>query len=155
MNFRTALPADIPTLAAMRWDFRTEPLHVLPACPRDDFIAACTAFLQRALAGPLWVVWLAEEDGQIVSHIYIHIIEKVPNPHSLHPRFGYVTNVYTRPAYRNQGIGAQLMQRVKAWAEEQDLEMLVLWPSRRSVPFYQRAGFIRPNDMLTLNLRED
>ncbi len=155
MQFRTALPTDIPTLAALRWDFRTESPHARPTYPRDDFMTACTAFLERVLAGPLWVVWLAEEDGQIVSHIYIHIIEKVPNPRSLRPRFGYVTNVYTRPAYRNQGVGAQLMQRVKAWAEEQDLEMLVLWPSRRSVPFYQRAGFVRPDDVLTLTLRED
>lgn len=155
MNFRIALPADIPTLVAMRWAFRTESPHAAPAYTLEEFTAACTAFLQRVLSSGFWVVWLAEEDGQIISHLFIQIIEKMPNPRTLNPRYGYVTNVYTRPAYRNQGVGAQLMRQAQTWAEEQGLEMLVLWPSRLSVPFYRRAGFSNSTDMLVFSIFED
>ena len=45
------------------------------------------------------------------------------------------------PAYRGQGIGSRLLAQVKAWAREQDLEFLILWPAEESIPFYERAGF--------------
>jgi len=32
--------------------------------------------------------------------------------------FGYVTNVYTQPAHRDQGIGRVLMQDVQQWARK-------------------------------------
>ena len=67
--------------------------------------------------------------------------------------FGYVTNVYTRPAYRNQGIGTQLMSNVTAWAKQQNFENLIVWPSERSVPFYGRAGFVEDVEALSFEIR--
>jgi GNAT superfamily N-acetyltransferase len=59
----------------------------------------------------------------------------------------------TRPAYRGQGIGTQLMTHVLAWAREQDLESLIVWPSAASVRFYERAGFRGSSDMLEYSVR--
>ena len=86
-------------------------------------------------------VWLAESDGEIIANIVVERIVKVPKPSKLDDCYGYVTNVHTREGYRNQGIGSKLLKHVKAWALEQDMEFLVVWPSERSVPFYKRAGF--------------
>ena len=55
---------------------------------------------------------------------------------SLDDALGYVTNVYTRPAYRGRGIGTRLMSHVLQWAREHDLESLIVWPSETSVRFY-------------------
>jgi ribosomal protein S18 acetylase RimI-like enzyme len=77
----------------------------------------------------------------------------VPKPNKLNDVLGYVTNVYTRPAYRGQGIGTQLMTHVLAWAREQDLESLIVWPSETSVGFYERAGFRGSPDMLEYGVR--
>jgi GNAT superfamily N-acetyltransferase len=87
-------------------------------------------------------VWIAESDGEIIANMFVEQIVKVPKPSKLDDRFGYVTNVHARETYRNQGIGSELLKRLQAWALEQDMEFLVVWPSERSVPFYQRAGFI-------------
>ena len=62
-----------------------------------------------------------------------------------------MTTVSTVPECRNQGVGSALMERVKAWSREQDLEELIVWPSERSVPFYERAGFSGENDVMELN----
>jgi predicted GNAT family acetyltransferase len=41
--------------------------------------------------------------------MYLHLIHKVPRPgKSPDPRFGWVTNVYTHPDFRNQGLGTQI-----------------------------------------------
>ena len=137
----------------MRWDFR---LEEAPGATRHDqatFLDACAAFLRQGLAEQRWTYWVAQEGSQIVSHIYIQRVPKVPKPNKLDDALGYVTNVYTRPAYRGQGIGTQLMTHVLQWAREHDLESLIVWPSETSVGFYERAGFRGSPDMLEYLVR--
>ncbi len=78
---------------------------------------------------------------------------KVPKPNRLVDALGYVTNVYTRPAYRDRGIGTRLMTSVLQWAEEQDLESLIVWPSTASIHFYERAGFRGSSEMREYEVR--
>jgi GNAT superfamily N-acetyltransferase len=155
MNFRLAADSDLPELAGMRWDFRTE-LHPAPqGARRADFISPCVDFLRDALASGHWAIWIAEEESQIVSHIYVQRVRKMPRPGKLFAEFGYVTNVFTLPAYRSQGVGAALMDSVKQWARQEGLEMLILWPSQKSGPFYYRAGFRPSPEALELPVWDD
>ena len=52
-------------------------------------------------------------------------------------------------AYRNEGIGDQLLRALLGYADEEGFVRVVLSPSERSVPFYERAGF-GPADALML-----
>ena len=54
-----------------------------------------------------------------------------------------MTNVYTRPGYRSQGIGSRIQTAMEAWSKENDVEFLIVWPSEKSVPFYTANGFAR------------
>jgi GNAT superfamily N-acetyltransferase len=147
------MDGDVAELAAMRWDFRLEEAPGTPRHDRATFLRACCAFLEKGLADQRWTYWIAITDAQIVSHIYVQRIAKVPKPNRLDDAFGYVTNVYTRPPYRNQGIGTQLMSHMLRWAREQDLESLVVWPSTESVRFYARAGFQGGSEALAYQVR--
>jgi GNAT superfamily N-acetyltransferase len=101
-------------------------------------------------------VWVAEREGRLVSQIWVQVIHKVPRPGRFegHNRYGYVTNVYTEPDLRGQGIGGRLLERVVQWAREQRLEFLVVWPSEESVRFYERGGFHASPDALELQFEE-
>jgi len=152
-SYRTATETDVDELALMRWDFR---LEEAPGTTRHDhatFLSACANFLRQGLCEQHWTYWVAQRDQQIVSHIYVQRVAKVPKPNRLDDALGYVTNVYTRPAYRGQGIGTELMTYVLMWAKEQDLESLIVWPSETSVRFYERAGFRGSPDMLEYAVR--
>jgi GNAT superfamily N-acetyltransferase len=151
--YRRAAEGDVDELAQMRWDFRREEA---PGATRHDqatFLNACTSFLRQGLAEQRWTYWIAQQDTLIISHIYIQRVPKVPKPNRLDDALGYVTNVYTRPAYRGKGIGTQLMNHVLQWAREQDLESLIVWPSETSVGFYERARFRGSTDMLEYEVR--
>jgi GNAT superfamily N-acetyltransferase len=137
----------------MRWDFRLEEASGAPIHDRETFLIGCQAFLQQGLADQSWTYWIATSESQIVSHIFIQRINKVPKPNRLADAFGYVTNVYTRPAYRNRGIGSQLLAHVLQWATEQDLESLIVWPGTASLSFYERAGFRGNSDMVEFEVR--
>lgn len=70
------------------------------------------SFLEKAIIGKQWFIWVVEADEKIVSHIYIELIQKVPRPGRITYPFAYMTNVYTIPDYRNKGLGSQLLERI-------------------------------------------
>ncbi len=154
MHIRLAAPEDAPQLAELRWDFRCE--YEAPPAPtaeaRAEFLSVCTEFIRAGLACGRWAAWVAEEEGLIVSQLFLQRIPKIPKLSNLAPEFGYITNVYTRPEWRGRGIGAQVMQQTKDWARAEGLEMLVLWPAEGREAFYQRAGF-HPDESLELDFK--
>jgi GNAT superfamily N-acetyltransferase len=158
MIYRLATPADAEALAEMRWDFRIEENPAPTQHSKAEFMQTCADFLRAGLSDGSWHCWVAEDEGvgQLVSHIFIFAVPKIPKPNALHESFGYVTNVYTRPNYRNSGIGSQLMAHVVQWAKDgssPNFEQLIVSPSERSVPYYQRAGFTPDTQWLQIEIR--
>jgi GNAT superfamily N-acetyltransferase len=154
-SLRLAAVDDATELARLRWD--SSPDEVAAGRESfDDFRREFEQFLEPALAGGNWAVWVAEQEGRLVSQIWVQIIHKVPRPGRFagHNRYGYVTNVYTVPERRGQRIGGRLLERVVQWAREQELEFLVVWPSEESVRFYERGGFGASPDALELHFDE-
>ena len=151
VSIRRAVPEDAPVLARMRWDDSTD-----DGTPSAEslalFVEGFTEFVRSSLASDQWAIWVAESDGRVVAHIYVQIVEKVPRPGRFAARWGYATAVYAERGARNKGIGSCLLRRVIDWAKHQELELLLLWPSEGSVPFYERAGFVRSPEALELHL---
>jgi GNAT superfamily N-acetyltransferase len=141
MIIREATLQDAPALARMRWDFTAEDDFIHPNATHEEYERHFTQFLDMAISSGRWSIWVVEDAGQLVSHIFMQVIEKVPRPGRQERRFGWVTNVYTIPEYRNRGVGSQLMAQVEAWSKAQNLELMLVWPTQQSVPYYQRAGF--------------
>lgn len=153
VDYRIATEDDVAVLAKMRWDFRLEENPATPLYDQATFLHACSTFLRQGLATGQWTYWIAVQAEMIVAQIFVQRIAKIPKPNRLEDAFGYVTNVYTRPAFRNLGIGSQLMAQVIQWALAQELENLVVWPSERSVPYYQRAGFVGNTEAMEMSIR--
>jgi GNAT superfamily N-acetyltransferase len=135
----------------MRWDDSTED-GASPGQPYAEFTAGFADFVRSVLPGGQWAIWVAESDARLIAHIYVQVVAMAPRPGRFERRCGYVTAVYAVPAERNKGTGSQLLQRVIAWARAEQLEFLILWPSERSIPFYERAGFVRSPDAIELQL---
>jgi GNAT superfamily N-acetyltransferase len=154
ITYRLATIPDAPVLAQLRWDFRSYDMQDPSGTEEADFVSQCADYFREAFTRDEWGCWVAEVDGLIISTIFFHVIQKIPKPTQFYHRFAYISNVYTRPEYRNQGVGTALMERAKAWGVERGLEMFFLWPSKRSVPFYLRAGFHGDVDSLECPLVE-
>ena len=152
MEYRLATVDDIPQLARTRWDFRAEAGEE-PIEGADAFERRYAAFARQALESRAWVYWIAVDGGRILSHIAVNVVRGVPRPSHKSDQWGYVTDCYTRPEHRRQGIGSELMTRVKEWAVKHDLELLLVWPSDDSRSFYERAGFTPADGVAQLTLR--
>src|SRR5690349_20791770 len=152
MDYRLATIDDIPQLARMRWDFRAEAGEE-PIEGADAFERRYAAFARQALESRTWVYWLAVDGGRIVSHAAVNIVRGVPRPSRKSDQWGYLTDCYTRPDHRRQGVGSELMAHVKDWATKHDLEALLGWLSEESRSFYERAGFGPTDGIARLTLR--
>ena len=138
-TYRRASEADVPALARLRRDMAAEE-H--PDEPEDPAFEAAFAQFARGALRERWTAWVADDGGTIVATAWVHAVPKVPRPNRPARSLGYLTNVYTAPSARDRGVGSELLRHVDEWAEGEGLELLVVWPSERSVAFYERAGFV-------------
>jgi len=77
-TIRHATSGDLGALIEMRRSFTLEdaPSEVL----RPDYDTTMRTFLQNALNSGRWKVWVAEVGGEVVSHVYLALVDKVPRP---------------------------------------------------------------------------
>lgn len=143
MNIRLAERKDINQLIQMRWDFTLEDNHtkIFNEIDFKAFKLECQDFLEKALESETWFIWVAEENSNIVSHIYIELIQKVPRPGRITYPFAFMTNVYTIKDFRNKGIGSELITTINEWAVREKYEFIIVWPSDDSIDYYKRNGY--------------
>lgn len=154
---RQAEEQDYAQLAEMKW------LH----CQEDDadygesnlagvnraaFLEAFISFLGKQTA---YSIFVACDGDRIASAMFVALIPKVPKPNRKSEFIAYLTNVYTRKEYRGQGIGTKLLGYIKQQLLQQACELLFVWPSERSVPWYERNGFLQENELMECPLGEE
>lgn len=152
IDCRLATDQDLTALADLRWRLQTDDLPITDEPEHQRFIQD---FVQLAQSDPRTgelFHWVACIEGRAVGAMSVILVRKVPKPGALDERWGYLTNCYMLPEVRDAGVGGALLSRIKSWAAELNLEMLVVWPSDRAYPFYERAGFTRPPDPLVLEI---
>lgn len=150
-RLRAATSADAPGLARMRYAFRAS--MGSPIESEAVFVERCTRWMERRLAGDTqWRCWLAEMDGEMVGQLWLHVIEKIPNPVEELECHAYVTNVFVSPEVRSQGIGGRLIQTALDWCRDEQVDSVILWPTPRSRMLYERFGFKPDQDILALRM---
>lgn len=140
---RAATVADAEELARLRWEFRVE--SGTPASlDRGEFAGEMRRFVADVLAdGGEWSSWVAETEGRVVGCVWLQLVERVPHPNLARWEgpIAYLTNMFVERELRDGGLGRRLLDVALASAGEREVSGVVLWPSERSRPFYERAGF--------------
>ena len=144
---RAATPGDALRLAELRYEFRTAFGEATES--KEAFVARASAWMRERLAGDSqWRCWVVEQGGAVVGHIWLELIEKIPNPVVELEKHGYITNAYVREAARGQGLGRQLMDAAIACCREEGVDSVILWPTPRSRTLYARYGFAPRDDLM-------
>jgi GNAT superfamily N-acetyltransferase len=139
---RRAADTDCLVLARLRREWTEEHLG---ECAEPDFEQRFAAWY--ANESPRRVTWLAEVDGRVVGMVNLTVFERMPRPGRPASRWGYLGNAFVLAQHRDQGIGKRLIDALLDHAARNDLARVVLSPSARSIPLYERAGF-GPADVL-------
>lgn len=137
---RRARVADAPALARLRWVFKQEDYGGDPPSPARSMEQA-EQWIRERLDGGRWLAWVLEIGEEICGHVFLHLVERIPEPYEENTPVGYVTNFYVVPSQRNRGFGTALLEALKLHARSRGVDVLIVWPSERSDPLYRRAGF--------------
>ena len=150
MIYRLASESDTRYLAELFWEHVDED-ELLDPGEKETYVRDCEANLSARLGNDLYC-WVVENEGRIISHANVIIAQKIPRPGKTIRKWGRLSTVRTIPEFRNQGIGSALIEKIKSWSYELGLEELLVGPSERSVPFYERAGFKNENEIMEMLL---
>ncbi len=143
---RPAGRSDARVLATLRYAFRSEAAGTRePVEPQEQFVERAAAWMAGRLQfgrWHAWLAWAAAGPPEIpVGLVLVQLVEKVPNPVTEPEILGYVSSLYVRPPWRGRGLGGRLLETAVGFCRDHGADTVVLWPSQRSIPLYQRHGF--------------
>lgn len=149
VKIRLATELDAPLLAKFRYAFRS---RNKPATEDEAaFVERCRLWMRERLnAEGAWRCWIAERDDATVGHVWIQLLEKIPNPSTESELHAYLTNFYVLEDARGHGIGSMLLTAALEWCRDSQAHAVILWPTERSRSLYLRHGFTFPTDLLEL-----
>lgn len=140
MIFRAATKKDIGSLIKMRLAYLLEDHGALTdeqlVCINQQLPSYFEAHLEKDL-----IVFVAEENDQIVATVFLLIQYKPANPNFLTGKTGTILNVVTDPEYRRRGIAGHLMQMAVAEAKRQQLSYVELKATAMGISLYESLGF--------------
>lgn len=96
--------------------------------------------------------YIAECDGDVVGMAWLAVFERIPQPRDIGRLAGNVQSVFVIDEHRNRGIGRALVDAVIAEARGRHVGYLIVHPSQRAYPLYQRLGFAATTRFLHMDL---
>jgi GNAT superfamily N-acetyltransferase len=155
IEVRTATIIDAKALAELRWEFRSSQHEHEPAESHDAFVRRCAVWMRRELPiDGAWKAWVAVDKHVIVGQVWLQTVAKIPNPHPLvePEHLAYLSNLFVRVDARG-GTGTRLLEAALAWCRDNQIDRVVLWPSKRSVTLYVGHGFSQGGEVMELKIR--
>ena len=140
---RIAGPADVPALAALRRAWTAEQY----GDPGDEgFEARFRGWFERE--SDRRVTWLAEVAGAPAGMVNLAAFDRMPGPGWDAGSWGYLSNAFVLAAHRGRGTGALLVRALLSYADGHGYVRVVLHPSERAIPLYERFGFGAADSLL-------
>ena len=148
-TIRRAAIADTAALAQLRWIWRTDERgeHGLSQAEFETALRLWWGSRQES-----HVAYIAERDGAAVGMAWLATFDRIPQPRDVERLAGNVQSVFVIEALRNQGIGGALVEAVIAHARARGAGYLIVHPSQRASPLYERLGFTATTDLLYMDL---
>lgn len=122
--------------------------------PSIDIDAELNAFFRDMLGNGTLIEWLVLDGNEIIATAAIMWVRFPPSYTNPDGRRGYITNMYTHPAYRKRGIASFLLTKLVQEARSAGVMKLWLGASTLGRPVYQRFGFADRREWLDLDVRD-
>jgi GNAT superfamily N-acetyltransferase len=148
-TIRRAGIADTAALARLRWIWRTDERgeHGLSQAEFETELGRWWRSREES-----HVAYIAERDGDAVGMAWLAVFDRIPQPRDVERLAGNVQSVFVIEAFRNQGIGRALVEAVIAHARARGAGYLIVHPSQRAYPLYERLGFTATKNLLHMDL---
>ena len=107
-------------------------------------------FFREGLADGSVVVWVAEDEGEIVSTVGVCFYNYPPTFRNATGKIAYLTNVYTKDEYRNRGIATDLLKHIMDEIKAEKCGITRLHASSQGRRMYEKMGFTDDEGFMSL-----
>lgn len=148
-TYRKATAQDMELLLDVRITFLREINGPELDAGRERLLSENRRYFQEKFADNTFVVFMAFDEDQIAATGGLSLYEITPSLHCPNGKVGYISNIYTLPQYRGQGIARALMEQLLAEAKARKCTKIVLNATDMGRPLYEAMGFAdTKNDMV-------
>ncbi|QHQ60736.1 GNAT family N-acetyltransferase [Anaerocolumna sedimenticola] len=140
IEYRKATLEDADLIAKIRADFLGEVNHLTQE-DKQDMCKANQDYLKKALADGSFAAWLAVLDEEVVGTSGITFYHVPPNMKCPNGKAAYISNMFSYPQYRKQGIATKLFSLIVEEAKIQGHNKVLLNATDMGKPLYERYGF--------------
>lgn len=148
IEIRKAGLRDIDLL--MEWRMRV--LHEVFTIPNDqpteELEQANRLYYQSTLGTDGHIACFAYIENEIIGCGGICVYQEMPSPDNPSGQCAYLMNIYTRPKYRRQGVGKDIVNWLLNQALKAGIAKIYLETSEAGKMLYEKIGFINMSDMM-------
>lgn len=149
IEYRKATIDEIDLLAQIRIDFLCEANDVNSEDERKTLYKNNKQFMTNSLADGSFVSWVAIENGTIIATSGVSFYTLPPNKKCPSGKVAYISNMFTYPKYRNQGIAKKLFSLTVEEATKAGCIKILLNATAMGRLIYEKFGFTDiKNDMV-------
>ena len=148
MNYRIGTKEDIPVMA----EIRKQQLIDEGISPDINIDEELLRYFDDKLSDGSLVEWLLEDNDKIVATAAILFLELPPTYTNRSGIRGYITNMYTAPAYRGKGIATSMLEKLIEEARSRCVNKIFLGASSLGKPVYKKFGFMEKDQWMELDL---
>ncbi len=146
INYRRATVADCNMLTELRIAFLHDMMNREESQETEALRENIRQYLLRKMPRDEYVCWVAEVNGDMVGTGGMVLWEATPNYRMMNGRKGYIMSIYTRPAYRRQGIAKRIVDELLNEARNLGVDVAHLHAAPAGLNTYLRAGFAPPDE---------
>lgn len=151
-TLKRATVADANVLAEMRLEMRRE-RETIP-CPidEDEFLRLNVEFFRDRMAAGDFISYIAWDGDKAAACSGLSLQIHPPTYGNPSGKSGYITNMYTRPAWRHMGVARMLVDKLAEAARQEGCAQLGLNASPMGRSLYIKYGFHPVDGEMSLDL---
>lgn len=135
----------------LRW--RSEVIeHVFGQRPDEALMAENERYYLAHVPSGRHLAYIAEVDGAEAGCGSICLTEELPSPDNPDGKCAYLMNIYVRDAFRERGVGHEIVKRLIAEARALKCEKIYLETTAEGRSLYESLGFADLPDMMKLKM---
>ena len=135
-------------------EWRMEVLHDVFSIPPNEPICELEnenrCYYQRALQNSEHIACFACLNDTIIGCGGICLYQEMPSPDNPTGKCAYLMNIYTRPQFRKQGVGKELIKWLLEQAAQRSIPKIYLETSEVGKRLYTQMGFLPMQNMMKL-----
>ncbi len=144
IDYKLATVTDIPVLIDLRIALLEEIAGQQPEEKNTELKHKLEVYFSKAMLTGDYICWLGRHGGEVVG-IGAMALKELPASYKRpNGRSGYILNMYTIPAYRGNGVGAAIFERLIETGRNMQLCTIDLHATEEGKRLYEKYKFAPP-----------